>query len=59
MWDAINQVIEEYIRACALAQFHRFDMFWYQNCKDSIHPGTGALSLGTRLIINHICAEAE
>ncbi|KZS14700.1 Uncharacterized protein APZ42_020092 [Daphnia magna] len=55
MWDAINALVEEYLRSCALNAFERRDKNWYTNCKDFIHPGFSALFQGTSLIINHIC----
>jgi hypothetical protein len=55
MWDAINAVVEEYIRACTLTKYERQDKEWYSKCRDFIHPGFRALFIATQLIINHIC----
>ncbi|EFX67892.1 hypothetical protein DAPPUDRAFT_260933 [Daphnia pulex] len=64
MWETINLIVEEYLRGCALTRDERRDNEntdhervdnGYLNCKDFIHPGMGALSIGTQLIINHIC----
>jgi hypothetical protein len=56
IWDSINAIAEEYIRACALTRYSRRDVrFVHENCNDMIHTGMGAISLGTRLLLNHIC----
>ncbi|XP_046459076.1 uncharacterized protein LOC124205659 [Daphnia pulex] len=59
MWDAINAVVEEYVRSCALAKLERRDKEWYSKCNDFIHPGFRALSIGTQLIINHLCEKSS
>ncbi|KAI9562642.1 hypothetical protein GHT06_010096 [Daphnia sinensis] len=47
IWDSINAIVEENVRACALTA--------YSNCYDFIHPGFGAIALGSQLIFNHLC----
>jgi hypothetical protein len=59
MWDAINAVVEEYVRSCTLAELERQDKVWYSKCNDFIHPGFRALSIGTQLIINHLCEKSS
>jgi hypothetical protein len=55
-WDTINVIAEEYIRACTLTRYNRYDKIKYENCNDMIHTGMGAIALlGTRLLLNHIC----
>ena len=53
--NAMGVVTEEYLWKCALTRFQRTDRSWYTNCKDFIHPGVKAISIGTQLIFNHIC----
>lgn len=65
MWDTIDDIIDEYLRACALSGYNRHDFDnvlidkWmdrgYVNCNDFIHPGMTAISIGTQLLINHMC----
>ncbi|XP_046451378.1 uncharacterized protein LOC124199581 isoform X2 [Daphnia pulex] len=60
IWDGINAVVEEYLRACALSREERQNDSEkvdnrYINCQDFIHPGLSALSIGTQFMINHIC----
>ncbi|XP_057368637.1 uncharacterized protein LOC130689715 [Daphnia carinata] len=55
LWDSINALIAEYLRACAIREFKRGDKLWYSNCGDFIHPGFSALFLSTSLIVDHIC----
>ncbi len=58
IWDTINALAEEYIRACTLTRYDRQDVHVYENCHDLIHTGMNAISLGTRLFLNHICESA-
>lgn len=58
IWDTINAFAEEYIRACTLTRYDRQDLRAYKNCHDMIHTGMNAISLGTRLFLNHICESA-
>ncbi|KZS01920.1 Uncharacterized protein APZ42_001255 [Daphnia magna] len=55
IWDSISAIVEENVRACALTAFQRRDQKMYSNCYDFIHPGFGAVSLGSQLIFNHLC----
>ncbi|XP_045036584.1 uncharacterized protein LOC116922294 isoform X2 [Daphnia magna] len=55
LWDSINPVIEESIRACALQNFQRVDNRGYQLCGDFLHSGHQILSIGSQLILNHLC----
>jgi hypothetical protein len=65
IWDAINVIVEEYLRGCAITRYERSDNDYviiengidhgYLNCNDFIHPGMRAISMGTQLIFNHIC----
>lgn len=55
IWDAVNIVVEEYLRACAITKIERQDTAEYMNCKDVMHPGFGALAIAAQLIMNHIC----
>lgn len=57
MWDSLNAFTEEYLRACG--SHKRSDRHKYLNCNDFIHPGFGALSIGTQLLVNHLCAKVE
>lgn len=59
MWYAINAVVKEYVRSCALAKLERGDKEWYSKCNNLIHPGFRALFIGTQLIINHLCQTAS
>jgi len=68
IWDTVNSIVEEYLRACTLTKDERRDNEHvdkervdngYFNCKDFIHPGMGALSIATQLIISHICQSAS
>lgn len=56
IWDSINAVVEEYLRSCALIQRLRKDNSKYFSCDDFIHPGYGALSVGTQILVHHLCA---
>ncbi|KAI9552440.1 hypothetical protein GHT06_022806 [Daphnia sinensis] len=57
IWDALGALVEEYLRACFLGNFHRKDKTRYTDCQDFIHPGYRALFISTQHIINHICNE--
>lgn len=57
IWDSVNVLVEEYLRACALTRVQRRDSSYYFNCNDFIHPGFGVLSSASQLFINHICAK--
>lgn len=52
IWDTINALTEEYIRACTLTRYDRQDVHYYENCHDLIHTGMRAISIGTRLLLN-------
>ncbi|XP_046450491.1 uncharacterized protein LOC124198610 [Daphnia pulex] len=55
IWDTINALAEEYIRACTLTRYDRQDVHYFENCHDLIHTGMRAISIGTRLLLNHLC----
>ncbi|XP_057368116.1 uncharacterized protein LOC130689121 [Daphnia carinata] len=55
IWDSINAIVEENVRACDLTAFERRDRKMYLSCYDFIHPGFRAVSLGGQLIFNHLC----
>lgn len=60
MWDSINAITEEYLRACGMNRILlRQDPYKYWNCKDFIHPGFGTISIGSQLFINHICSPVD
>ena len=55
IWDAISLIVDQHFRACSLTKIPRKDPTNYFNCHESYHPGLAALSIGTQLIVNHLC----
>ncbi|KAI9562641.1 hypothetical protein GHT06_010095 [Daphnia sinensis] len=55
IWDSVNTIVEENVRACLLTAFERSDRKMYLSCYDFIHPGFRAVSLGSQLIFSHLC----
>jgi hypothetical protein len=55
VWESLIPSIGEYIRSCFLVRFNRYDVHGYELCDDYIHPGHQVLSMGSQLILNHVC----
>ena len=55
IWEKLLPSIGEYIRSCFLVSFHRYDIYGYELCDDYIHQGHQVLSMGSQLILNHVC----